>query len=266
MKKLKEIVKDESKSLIREIRTLDFKITFIFLSLAVIQTISYYHSSRRFFRFNLYDYFVDYANVYFIEYIFWLSSEFVVLFILPVLLIKFVLKEKITDYGVKLGDKKTGFFITGVSILVMIPVLWFVSSLPSFQNAYPQCDEVRDNWTFFLIYEFCFLLYMTGWEFLWRGYTLFGLKEKFGYYAILIQTIPFTILHNGKPELETFSAILAGIILGILALRTGSFIYGVIIHTAVMFMIDLISTLRYKTQIFGIGPESFLEMIRKLFS
>ena len=104
---------------------------------------------------------------------------------------------------------------------------------------------------------------MTGWEFLWRGYTLFGLKEKFGYYAVLIQTIPFTILHNGKPELETFSAILAGIILGILALRTGSFIYGVIIHTAVMFMIDLISTLRYKTQVFGWDINSFFDLLKK---
>ncbi len=266
IKKLKDNFKSETKSLVTAIKTLDFKVTFIFISIAVIQTLSYYHSSRRFFRFNLYQYFVNSEHVYFIEYIYWLSSEFIVLFLIPILLIKVVIKEKVCDYGLRLGDKKTGFFVTGAAILIMIPILWIVSSLPSFQNAYPQCDEVRDNWTFFFIYEFCFLLYMTGWEFLWRGYTLFGLKEKFGYYAILFQTVPFTILHNGKPELETFSAILAGVILGILALRTGSIIYGVIIHTTVMFMIDLISTLRYKTQIFGIGPDSIIEMLKKIFN
>jgi hypothetical protein len=54
---------------------------------------------------------------------------------------------------------------------------------------------------------------------------LFGLKEKFGFYAVLIQMIPFVILHNGKPELETFGAIAGGIALGILALRTKSFYY-----------------------------------------
>jgi len=264
MKNIKETIKSETKALLKEIKTIDFKIAFIFLSLAVIQTISYYHSSRRFFRFNLYGYFVDSDNVYFIEYIYWLSSEFIVLFILPALLIKFLLKEKIRNYGVKLGDKKTGLFVTGISLVVMLPILWIVSSMPSFQNAYPQCDEVRDNWTFFLIYEFCFFLYMWGWEFIWRGYTLFGLKEKFGYYAVLIQMLPFTILHNGKPEIETFSAILAGVILGILALRTGSFIYGVIIHSGVMFMIDLISTLRYKTQVFGIGIDSIIDIFKKL--
>lgn len=263
IKKIKESFKTETKSLLNAIKTLEFKVAFILLTIPVIQTISYYHSSRRFFRFNLYPYFVNSENVYFIEYIYWLSSEFIVLFIIPILLIKLVLKEPLKNYGIKIGNYKAGLFVTFASILVMIPVLWIVSSFPSFQNSYPQCDEVRDNWTFFLIYEFCFLLYMTGWEFLWRGYTLFGLKEKFGYYAVLIQTIPFTILHNGKPELETFSAILAGIILGILALRTGSFIYGVIIHTAVMFMIDLISTLRYKTQVFGWDINSFFDLLKK---
>lgn len=93
---------------------------------------------------------------------------------------------------------------------------------------------------------------------------LFGLKEKFGYYAILIQMIPFTILHNGKPQIETFSAIIAGIALGILALRTGSFIYGVIIHSAVMFLIDFISVIRYKTHVFGIGIDSILEIFKKI--
>jgi hypothetical protein len=264
--KFKESFKDELKSLVQAIKTLDFKVTFIFLSIAVIQTISYYYSSRRFFRLNLFQYFADSNYVYFIEYVYWLSSEFIVLFLLPVLLIKLVLKEKVSDYGLKLGDKKTGFFITGLSILIMIPILWVVSSFPSFQDTYPQCEGVRDNWTFFFIYEFCFFLYMTSWEFIWRGYTLFGLKEKFGYYAVLFQMVPFTILHNGKPELETFSAILAGIFLGVLALRTGSFIYGVIIHTSVMFMIDLISTLRYKTQVFGISPDSIFDMLKKLFS
>jgi uncharacterized protein len=266
MTKLKETFKSETKSLLQAVKMLDFKITFIFLSIAVIQTLSYYYSSRRFFRFNLYQFFVNSENVYFIEYIYWLSSEFIVLFIIPALLIKFVLKEKITDYGIKFGDKKTGFFITGVSILVMIPILWIVSSFPSFQNAYPQCDEVRNNWTFFFIYEFCFFLYMAAWEFIWRGYTLFGLKEKFGYYTILIQMIPFTILHNGKPELETFSAIIAGLILGILAFRTGSVFYGIIIHTTVMFMIDLISTLRYKSQVFGIGIDSMIDIFKKLLN
>ena len=93
---------------------------------------------------------------------------------------------------------------------------------------------------------------------------LFGLEEKFGYYAVLIQMIPFVILHNGKPYVETFGAIIGGIALGILVFRTRSFIYCVIVHIGVMFMIDLFSVLRYRASDFGIGINSFINIIKEI--
>ena len=77
--------------------------------------------------------------------------------------------------------------------------------------------------------------------------------------------IPFVILHNGKPELETFSAILGGIALGILAFRTRSFLYGVIVHFGIMFGIDFISSLRYKAAEYGVGFDSFVKVISNIF-
>ena len=65
-----------------------------------------------------------------------------------------------------------------------------------------------------------------------------------------------------KLRTDTF---VMGLILGILAFRTGSFIYGVIIHTSVMFLIDLISTIRYKTQVFGLGIDSMIDILKKIF-
>ena len=94
---------------------------------------------------------------------------------------------------------------------------------------------------------------------------LFGLEEKFGYYTVFIQMIPFLILHNGKPAAETFGAITAGIALGILALRTRSILYCVIVHMSVMFNIDFISVLRYRAGDYGIGLGSLLNIIYELF-
>jgi len=94
---------------------------------------------------------------------------------------------------------------------------------------------------------------------------LFGLEAKFGYYAILIQMIPFVILHNGKPMPETFGAILGGIALGILAFRTRSFFYGVLVHIGIMFTIDIICTLRFRADDYGLGIYSLLNIIKQLF-
>ena len=73
---------------------------------------------------------------------------------------------------------------------------------------------------------------------------LFGLEEKFGVNAILFQMLPFVILHNGKPFVETFSAIIGAILLGYIALRTRSIFYGVAIHFILFFSMDLFVILR----------------------
>lgn len=94
---------------------------------------------------------------------------------------------------------------------------------------------------------------------------LFGLEEKFGYYSVLIQMLPFLILHNGKPVVETFGAIIAGIALGILAFRTRSVFYCILAHSSVMFSIDLISSLRFRANDFGTGFSSFINIFSQLF-
>ena len=109
------------------------------------------------------------------------------------------------------------------------------------------------------------LIYMFSWEFIWRGFMLFGLKEKFGYYAVLMQMLPFVILHNGKPAPETFSAIIGGIALGILALRTNSFLYGVFVHMGIMLLIDFICTIRFRVEDYGVGFDSLFNILSKIF-
>lgn len=106
---------------------------------------------------------------------------------------------------------------------------------------------------------------MIGWEFIWRGFMLFGLEKKFGYYAVLIQMIPFVILHNGKPFLETLGAIPGGIALGLLALRTRSIYYCVAVHIGVMFSIDILSVIRFRANDYGIGLQSLFNIIVTIF-
>jgi membrane protease YdiL (CAAX protease family) len=176
----------------------------------------------------------------------------------------FTHKRKPKDFGVIIGDYKLGLKVTTYVILLFLPILWFISSIESFNSTQPHLQQAKLHWNIFLIYEIGMLLYMIGWEFIWRGYMLFGLEKKFGYYAVFIQMIPFVILHFGKPEMETFGAIFGAIGLGILALKTRSFIYCVLIHFLVMFSLDLISVLRHRTEVYGIGFDSFIELIKRI--
>ena len=262
---IKNNLKTELKNLIDIIKTLDKKVISVFLSVALLQTISFYFTSRRFFRANLFESFQNYTDPYLIEYIYWFVGDFFTFFILGILIIKFGFKEKLKDFGVQLGDVKTGLSFTIIFLFVMIILVWFVSAAPEFAEKYPHLAGAKSNWNILMIYEVGMLLYMIAWEFIWRGFMLFGLEKKFGYYSVLIQMIPFVILHNGKPFLETFGAIFGGIALGILALRTRSFYYCVIIHIGVMFSIDLISSLRFRANDYGVGITSFINIIKQIF-
>lgn len=250
----------EIKILLNIIKSLNRRVVIIFISVALLQTISWYYTSRSFFRLNLVEYFKSSQNISLAEYYYWFISDFFTLLILPVLIIKLILNAKVKDFGFQFGDYKAGLKYSFLFILFMIPLIWIVSGSQSFATTYPHLQGARSSWSIFFLFETGMLIYMIAWEFVWRGYMLFGLKEKFGYYAILIQMIPFLILHNGKPVLETFGAIFGGIALGILAWRTASFYYCVIIHMAVMFTIDFISVLRFKTSEYGIGIESLIKI------
>ena len=244
---------------------MDRKVIIIFLSVAILQTISWYVTSRNFFRINFSHSLLNDPNVNLYEYLYWFLGDFITLFVLTALIIKFVLKENLKDYGLKLGDFKIGLFLSLTFFIVMLPLVWIFSASPDFVEKYPHLLSTRTNWNEFFIYESALLVYMSAWEFIWRGFMLFGLKEKFGYYSVLIQMIPFVILHNGKPVAETFGAIIGGIALGILAFRTSSIYYCIITHMGVMFSIDLISTLRYRANDYGVGINSIINIVKSFF-
>jgi len=237
---VKNFFKTEIESIKKTFKNFDRKVFIIFVSVAVLQTISWYFTSRDFFRENFYyNYFKAEASADLYEFLYWFGSDFITLFILPLVIIKFLLKEKINGYGLKFGDYKTGLKYFIIFSICILTFTFFLSQIPEFANNYPFLKSAKYDWKTFIIFETAALVYMIAWEFIWRGFMLFGLEEKFGMNAILIQMLSFVILHNGKPFIETLSAIIGAILLGYIAIRTRSIFYGVAIHFILFFSMDL---------------------------
>jgi membrane protease YdiL (CAAX protease family) len=53
--------------------------------------------------------------------------------------------------------------------------------------------------------------------------------------------VPYCMIHYGKPLPETFGAILAGLILGTIAMRTKSIWGGALIHIGVAMTMDVLA-------------------------
>lgn len=228
------------------IKSLEPKVITIFLSVIVLQMISWYFLNPNFINQNiLYNYF-DYGELEeFSAYFLWFIGDFVLFFIIPLLIIKFLFKEKTKFYGFQLENKKVGIFFIIISILIITPILIFISIIFKINDFSPLKDIPTLKNDYFSFYIISLLLFLFAWEFIWRGFMLFGLEKKFGIYSIFIQMIPFVILHNGKPIIETFSSIFGALFLGYLAIRTRSFIYGFFIHSYLIVFLEIYFYLKF---------------------
>ncbi|HEX4620168.1 MAG TPA: type II CAAX endopeptidase family protein [Myxococcaceae bacterium] len=188
-----------------------------------------------------------------LPYFWWYGCSVVLYAAIPLTLSAMTRGRFTRKYGLGLGDARAGLAWAGVLLAVMLPAVFIASRTRFFQGAYPLAGSgaftlkpvgapEHRSYALFAAYEAAYLAYFVAWEFLFRGWLLNGLLPRFGRGAILIQTVPFAIMHLGKPEPEALGSIIAGVALGILALRTRSMWYGALVHGAVAFFMDAVAT------------------------
>ena len=141
--------------------------------------------------------------------------------LIPLFFIIVIFRENPREYGFTLGDWKAGILITLLAIILIAPVLWLVARGGAMQSYY-QKQVGGLPWNTFVD--------LFGWEFIFRGWLLFGYARKFGPQALWLQAVPFALAHLSKPEVETLSTIFGGFVFGWVAYRTKSFLYPFLIH------------------------------------
>lgn len=144
-------------------------------------------------------------------------STFIFFGLIPALIVKGVFKEKLRNFGLRIGDWKFGI----ISTLILFPAILLLLLYPALQMAemrsfYPFDRSITSfSAKFFRMEIFRGVLYNAAWEFFFCGFMLFGLRQFVGdWMAICIQVIPQCFWHIGMPTGEIFSSILGGILFG----------------------------------------------------
>jgi membrane protease YdiL (CAAX protease family) len=153
----------------------------------------------------------------------WLST-FIYYAVFPILVILIILRKNPLDFGLRIGNPRIWVKYVLVICLVSAAVLYAASFSPSLQSYY-QMEKFN-----FLSYFLTSCVSLSASEYMYRGFLIFGLEEKFKEGSILIQVIPFVLLHLGKPELETLSTLFTGVLFGYVAYRGKSYWPAFIIH------------------------------------
>ncbi|HEY4643920.1 MAG TPA: CPBP family intramembrane glutamic endopeptidase, partial [Bacteroidota bacterium] len=171
-----------------------------------------------------------------------MSSAFLLMAVIPLLLVRFVFRERLRDYGVCLGDWRKGMLLTLIVAPLATALLLFPASrIEDIRSYYPLAKSIQLNYQRLVVFELLRgILFYWSWEFFFRGFMLRGLKSTFGAWeAILVQTIPSCLWHIGTPAGEIFGSIIAGVFFGWLALRTRSILYGFILHWSFGIALDV---------------------------
>jgi len=158
-------------------------------------------------------------------------------FVIPALIVKLVYREKLSDYGLS----PRGFFRhLPIYLVLFAPVLVsviVVSYSQQFQDTYPFYHHPKALWEL-AVWEFFYCLQFFALEFFFRGFMIHSAKHRMGSMAVWAMVIPYCMIHFQKPFAEALAAIVAGAVLGVLSLRTGTLWGGVFIHSAVAISMD----------------------------
>jgi membrane protease YdiL (CAAX protease family) len=160
------------------------------------------------------------------------ALERVVLFgIVPMLVVVFAFRDRLTDYGWGLGDWRWGVGLAAIGCAIMTPIIVGLGASAEFSAYYsvsraPVGDLLVTN-----------ALDLIPSEFLLRGFLMFTLLRAIGPLGLVVAQLPFVFSHLGKPEIEVFSTLVGGMVFGWLDWRTRSIWWSALGHVYILTLV-----------------------------
>jgi len=175
-------------------------------------------------------------------YVWWEASMVLAYVVFPFTVWKVLFpKDALLDFGLR----TRGFFqhIRIYSLFLSLVVLGvvFASFQSSFVDYYPYYELASRSWYDLLLWEAIYLPGFLALEIFFRGWWLVALRKSLGSAAIFSMTVPYCMIHFGKPYLETMSTVMGGIALGSLSMKTKSVYQGTLLHIVLALSMDLLA-------------------------
>ena len=192
-----------------------------------------------------------------VGYCWWTFWHVVGYVVIPFLVIRFIMREKFANFGWRWNETHQHW--RGY-ILLLTPILFFiflVSFREDFLNHYPFYKESGRSWFDLMAWEVLYLTQFVCLEFFFRGFFIQALRPAIGANAVWVMCVPYLMIHFPKLWPEAMGAILFGLFLGILALRSRSLWGGFFVHAGVALGMDFASLLKQ-----GTLPEVFWPLLQ----
>jgi membrane protease YdiL (CAAX protease family) len=172
-------------------------------------------------------------------YYYWALSRMFGYALVPVVVFKVLFpKMSILDMGLRLRGFRSHIGLYALSLAAVFLAMMIVGKQSDFSSYYPFYKQSSRSWFDWLAWEAVYFLQFVALEFYFRGFLLEAFRKTMGSTAVFAMAVPYCMIHYGKPYLEANGAIIAGIVLGSLSMKTRSIYAGVFVHVAVAGTMD----------------------------
>ncbi len=150
-------------------------------------------------------------------------------------------RDSLLDMGLRIRGLLRHSWIYLICLAVVIPTMLIVARQPDFGTYYPFYKQASRSWLDLAMWEAMYFVQFFALEMFFRGWLLGALRRSLGSGAIFAMAVPYCMIHYGKPYLEASGAIVAGIVLGSLSMKTKSIYSGFLVHITVALSMDLLA-------------------------
>ncbi len=219
---------------------------------ALVLTMQEYYGGRRFFHGLIreelqhlderYSWlrFAEYEQLY--GYGWWSLARVLGYVALPLIVWKvFFPRDSVLDMGLRTRGFFRHLWIYGLCLSVVVPLMFLVAQQSDFGTYYPFYKHSSRSLFDLGVWEAIYWAQFFALEFFFRGWMVAALRPSLGSAAIFVMSVPYCMIHYGKPYLEAHGAVVAGVVLGSLAMKTRSIYAGFLLHISVAVGMDLLS-------------------------
>ncbi len=168
----------------------------------------------------------------------------ILMFAVPALVIRRRKWGELSDYGWRKPVRSREAIWLAAGIPAVLLLAWFSAERAEFRAFYPLFGRdfplSEANIALIILLELSYLLYYIGWEFLYRGFALFGIRRSWGLpAAMFFQALLSGLMHLHKPMPELLASFPAAILFGLAALHCRSLRPVILCHWLLGASLDL---------------------------
>jgi membrane protease YdiL (CAAX protease family) len=157
---------------------------------------------------------------------------FVMLGPVPAIVALLFLPPSPNRYGLNLQDYSISLIASAAVCPIVGAILYLGYKIwPGSLKGYPEINVECWDRQLLTLNALSWFIYLSGYEFFFRGFLLYPLAEHFGSWpSIFVTTVIYSFTHLVKQPQEMASAAMLGIFYGGIALLTGSLLSPYLVH------------------------------------